>query len=171
MAKRIKGTKLAVLRGAHITGAALWTGGIASALVLLLFFRESGDTGTVAALCDAEAALDTFVIIPGAMVTVLTACLFGSFTTWGYFKRRWIALKWALSALIVASGSLLMIPCVDAIGDAVVQGASPSVASCGSWSLLVILLAIQATICVSMVFVSACKPGLGQSSNRGKDRS
>lgn len=169
MAKRLKGTKLALVRGAHIIGAALWTGGIASALVLLLLFAGSGDEGIVAALCDAEATLDTFVIIPGAMATVLTACLFGSFTAWGYFKRRWVILKWALSALIVASGSLLMIPCVDAIRDAVAQGVSPSVASCGSYPLLAILLAIQAAICVAMVFVSVCKPGLGQKLKQKKE--
>ncbi|WP_251211930.1 hypothetical protein [Adlercreutzia murintestinalis] len=170
MANRIKGAKLALVRGLHITAIALWTGGIAAAIALLLVFAGSGSSEVVAALCDAEAALDNFVIIPGAMIAILTACLFGSFTTWGYFKRRWIVLKWALSMLIIVSGSLLMIPCVDAIRDAVSQGAASTVASCGSYPLLVILLAAQMIICVVMVFVSVCKPRFGQDSNRDKSR-
>jgi hypothetical protein len=39
-------------------------------------------------------SLDTYLIMPLVIGTLITGLVFGVFTNWGFFKHRWITVKW-----------------------------------------------------------------------------
>lgn len=38
--------------------------------------------------------IDYAIVIPGAILAVATGIIYGIFTKWGFFKHRWITVKW-----------------------------------------------------------------------------
>ena len=48
--------------------------------------------------------IDDIVVIPGAILTVVTGVIYGMFTNWGFFKHKWIIVKWILGITIIIVG-------------------------------------------------------------------
>ena len=53
----------------------------------------------------AHLIVDEFFLIPGGIGIVVTAIIYGMFTGWGFFKQRWLAVKWVLTILLVIIGA------------------------------------------------------------------
>lgn len=49
--------------------------------------------------------IDEFFLIPGGVGILLTAIGYGCFTKWGFFKRRWITVKWIVTFVLLAIGA------------------------------------------------------------------
>ena len=41
--------------------------------------------------------VDEHFLIPGGIGIIVTAILYGTITKWGFFKQRWITVKWILT--------------------------------------------------------------------------
>ncbi|NLV16769.1 MAG: hypothetical protein GXY50_06165 [Syntrophomonadaceae bacterium] len=48
--------------------------------------------------------IDLFFLIPGGVGIVATAIAYGMFTNFGFFRHRWITVKWVLTLLLVTIG-------------------------------------------------------------------
>ena len=57
--------------------------------------------------------LDDLLIIPGALGCLLTGIIYGIWTNWGFFKHRWLTIKWILTVAAVLFGTFIMGPWVD----------------------------------------------------------
>lgn len=53
------------------------------------------------------------MVIAGATGCFITGLLYGIITKWGFFKHRWLAVKWVLALFMMMSGTFAMGPCVD----------------------------------------------------------
>ena len=110
--EKLKAKGMKALKVLHLLCAGLWAGGAIGMMVLLTSVKPSGEQGMyVYAL--ALKIIDDCLIIPGANGCVVTGLIYGIFTHWGFFKHRWVVVKWVFTLLMMASGTFLMGPCVN----------------------------------------------------------
>jgi uncharacterized membrane protein len=88
-----QGTKW--LKIAHIISVTLWFGGIISLVALrsginLSVYEE------VNATYQSMRVIDDYIIRNGAQGILLTSIIYSIWTNWGFFKNRWVAVKWVV---------------------------------------------------------------------------
>ena len=49
--------------------------------------------------------VDGYSLIPGCIGIVVIVVLYGFFSKWGFFKHKWLVVKWILIVLLVALGA------------------------------------------------------------------
>lgn len=57
--------------------------------------------------------LDQLLIWVGVMGCLVTGIIYGVWTKWGFFKQRWLTLKWILVTIMVVLGTFVMGPAVN----------------------------------------------------------
>ena len=55
-------------------------------------------------------AIDDIVVVGGAVGCLLTGLVYSLMTNWGFFKFRWIAVKWISTILLILFGTFLLGP-------------------------------------------------------------
>ena len=53
--------------------------------------------------------VDEYFLIPGGIGIVVTAILYGTITKWGFFKHKWITVKWILTVLLIAIAGIVQL--------------------------------------------------------------
>jgi len=111
----------------HLFCAVMWIGG-AVALCLVLFLTTPGNGGEAYMRSLVLKIIDDYIIIPGAVGNLLVGVIYGVWTKWGFFKQRWLTVKWVLTMAQVLFGTFVLGPWVNAnvkltikLGDAVVS--------------------------------------------------
>lgn len=108
----LKPTGLRILKIMHLLFAMMWTGcGIAILLVFFVSNPKTPDELYLMAL--ALKIIDDFGIIPGAFGCFVTGVLYGLCTPWGFFKQRWITIKWIIFTLLVIAGIVALGPWIN----------------------------------------------------------
>jgi hypothetical protein len=104
---------LRVLKAVHLVTACLWTGGSVglNLMIVLLAGPESG--GELFGYDQARKLVDDLVVIPGAIGCLATGLLFALFSNWGFFKHRWLAVKWVLTVFCIAFGTFFLGPRIN----------------------------------------------------------
>ena len=110
--KQIKGGGLKILKAAHLAFACMWVGG-ALGLMALLLAASPQESHEMYMRSRAVEILDDWIVIPGAMGCLLTGLIYGVWTSWGFFRHRWVAVKWMLTVTMILVGTFLMGPWVD----------------------------------------------------------
>ena len=76
----------------HLLFATMWIGGVMALVSLQLgAIPETKEMMYMGAL--AHLIVDKFFLIPGGVGIVITAIVYGLFTSWGFFKHNWITVK------------------------------------------------------------------------------
>lgn len=102
--KKLGATGLKVLKIGHLLFAVMWIGGVMALVCLQLGVTpDTKEMMYMAAV--AHLIVDEFFLIPGGVGIVFTALIYGTFTRWGFFKQRWLAVKWILTILLVIIGA------------------------------------------------------------------
>jgi hypothetical protein len=94
--------------------ASLWVGG-ATTLLLMTFFASPEDGSAVYGISYSKKFVDDLVIIPGAIGLLLTGVLYSLFTNWGWFKHRWITVKWIVNLFGVILGTFWLGPWTNSL--------------------------------------------------------
>ena len=97
------------LKGFHVFFACTWIGAGMS-LVVMQWFMKAGDGMELYGIVRSMKFIDDFVIIPGAIGTLVTGLLFSLFTNWGFFKHWWIIVKWIINLSGVIFGTFWLGP-------------------------------------------------------------
>lgn len=101
------------LKALHLLAACLWVGGAAG---VLLIQGLTSPAGPAVHGADAAAKLvDDFVIIPGALGCLLTGFVYSAFTGWGFFRQRWLAVKWLITVGGVLFGTFFLGPWLNSL--------------------------------------------------------
>lgn len=58
--------------------------------------------------------MDTYIMRPLVVGTLVTGLLFSVFTNWGFFKYRWITVKWCVLIIQILIGALFLGPLIQA---------------------------------------------------------
>ncbi len=66
--------------------------------------------------------IDMFVLTPAAVLTLITGLIYSLFTNWGFFRHGWLIYKWAVTLLIILTGTFYLGPLVTkSLGIATVK--------------------------------------------------
>lgn len=102
--KKLGATGLKILKISHLLFAVMWIGGV-MALVSLQLGATPDTKEMMYMSAVAHLIVDEFFLIPGGVGIVITATIYGMFTGWGFFKQRWLTVKWILTVLLVIIGA------------------------------------------------------------------
>lgn len=59
--------------------------------------------------------IDDYIIIASALGCLITGILFSIFTNWGFFKHRWITVKYVITIFTILVGTFFLGPWVNGI--------------------------------------------------------
>lgn len=86
----------------------MWVTGVLAMGVLFLLKPQSGDE--LYMMLDIILFIDWVFVIPGALLSVIVGIIYGLFTNWGFFKHRWILIKWIISVVVIMVGTFYFSP-------------------------------------------------------------
>jgi len=95
------------LRFAHLLLVILFVGGVAAATALVFSVDGSNAQGAFAATSAMKTVFDNIVRI-GSVGTVLVGLCYGFLTKWGFFRHRWLLIKWVILIGQVSAGILIV---------------------------------------------------------------
>lgn len=150
------------LKGFHLFAVSCWIGG--GVALFMLYFLKVGalDGGVLYGMNQAYHHVDIWVvIIPGAFGCLLTGLFYGIFTNWGFFKHKWILVKWVLTISAILSGTFLLGPWEErmlAISREMGLLALGDPAYMASEKNLLILGTSQTVCLILAIFLSVFKP-------------
>ncbi len=102
------------LKVCHIAFAGTW---LASAITIALVssLLSSDDGMQMLGIHRTAKFVDDFILIPAANGTWVTGLLFSLKTRWGWFKHRWIPVKWAIAISGIVVGTFVLGPNLNAL--------------------------------------------------------
>ena len=117
-----KGIK--ALKVIHLMCAVVWFRSAIS-MNLLRHLVEAKDPAGMYWMAEILEAIDMQILVPGAIGCLLTGVVYGAFTNWGFFRHRWLTVKWILTVFMILFGTFYMGPLVKenvVISRAILEG-------------------------------------------------
>jgi len=105
------------LKSFHLLFAAVW---VACGIVILSLYFASGALKTgdqLYMLNYITDFIDMKILVPAAMLTLLTGLLYGIFTGWGFFRHKWLVFKWVITVVIIAAGTVFTGPWISEMAE------------------------------------------------------
>lgn len=93
--KKFGATGMKWLKIIHLVFVVLWTGGAIS-MMALAFGVSLKALNEVQIAYAAMKIMDDMIVRNGALGCLVTGLVYGIGTNWGFFKQRWIGVKWSL---------------------------------------------------------------------------
>ena len=127
--KKLKPNGVKLLKVFHLLFAIMWIcGAIALTLGQHIATPQTGDE--LYMKLRMLQIIDDFIIIPGANGCLLTGILYGIWTSWGFFKYRWLTVKWVLTVVQIPFGTFFLgvwlngsVEVADSLRDAALNNA------------------------------------------------
>lgn len=106
--KMLSQKRMKTLKVFHLIFIMMWTVGVL--MMGLLYWRQS--VNSLEFLYNQTTALfiDYVLVIPGAVLAIITGVMYGIKTKWGFFKYRWLTVKWIVGIAIVLIGTFGLHP-------------------------------------------------------------
>ena len=102
-----------ILKIIHLLLVGLWLGGALALNLMLAALGPGWSGGELLGYDLARKFVDDFVIIPGALGCLLSGLLISLFTPWGFFRHRWVAVKWILTVACIIFGTFYLGPRIN----------------------------------------------------------
>lgn len=109
--KKLNSKGIKVLKTIHLLLVMMWVTGVLAMATLYLLKPKSGDE--LYMVLNIILFIDWVFVIPGAILTVVVGVIYGFFTNWGFFKYRWITVKWIVAILIILAGTFYYSPLLE----------------------------------------------------------
>jgi hypothetical protein len=148
------------LKGFHLFFACLWVGGAVS-VNLMLYCLKGNDGMQLYGINQSINFIDIWVIIPGNAGIILTGLLYSIYTNWGWFKHRWVTVKWVIALYGMVFGIIWLGPWAGSLEHiSKVRGLGALKDERYTANLLMLYLwgTFQAATIIFAVFISAIKP-------------
>ncbi len=110
--KKLSPQGVKILKMFHLFFAILWIGG-GLALVILFFSVNPANGDELYMKSRIVQIIDDYLIIPGAMASLLIGIIYGIWTNWGFFKYKWIIVKWIMTVVQILFGTFVLGPWVN----------------------------------------------------------
>lgn len=98
----------------HLFFVSLWVGGVV-AMTLMIYSMKANNGMELYGIDISKKFIDDFIIIPGAIGSFATGLLYAIFTKWGWFKHKWIIVKWAITLFGMVFGTFWLGPWLNAM--------------------------------------------------------
>ncbi|MFA5517667.1 MAG: hypothetical protein WDA74_00275 [Spirochaetota bacterium] len=158
--KKVGSMGMKVFKIIHLVLVCMWVGG-GIALVAMVNAMISQKGGPYYGYLYAMKIVDDFIIIPGAMGTLLIGLLYGIFTGWGFFKHNWITVKWVLTVALILFGTFFLGPWLNGsveITGALLDKPFEDMQVASNLFKLNLWGALQVAFLIFMVAISVLKP-------------
>lgn len=156
---KLNSKDIKILKVLHLLFVMIWIVGILGMWVLSLLTPDSGDE--LFMLLTGILWIDHTLTIPGAICTVITGIVYGGCTNWGFFKYRWITVKWIVSIIVILVGTFWFHPSSLHVLEIIEGGREAALESTevlSTMSQTKSLSWIQAIALVILVAISVFKP-------------
>ena len=97
------------LKSFHLIVSVIWLGAAISMNMLRVGWAPTA-SGDLYAVDHAIAVIDNWVVVPAAFASLLTGLLESGLTNWGFFKFRWVTVKWVLTVAAMIYAPLFIAP-------------------------------------------------------------
>lgn len=157
--KKLEPKGVKVLKICHLLFVMMWVVGVIAMAVINLITAQSGDELYMSLFI--SRLIDDVLVIPGAILTVVTAIIYGLSTNWGFFKHRWITVKWIISVLIILVGTFYFSPKLDKcleIANLTRDAAFNNPEFISNQQVSLVGAFVQASLLVFLVAISVLKP-------------
>jgi uncharacterized membrane protein len=108
---RLKTRGIRWLKGFHLLAVSCWIGG-AIALMMLYFIKGDLDNGGI--LYGINRSIHhidmAVIVVPGAFGCLITGIIYSTFTSWGFFKHKWLIFKWIITVVAIIFGTFWLGP-------------------------------------------------------------
>lgn len=113
---KFKKDALRIVKIFHLFAACCWVGGAMAMITLNLNNAAALSEGSLYGINFAAHLIDSVVVAAcGALGCLITSLIYGVFTNWGFFKYKWIMMKWLLAAFSLTSAILFLGPGEEAM--------------------------------------------------------
>lgn len=112
MMKKLSSRGVKILKIIHLFFAILWIGG-GIALLVVLFGINPMNGDELYMKSRIIQLIDDCLIIPGALASLFIGIVYGIWTNWGFFKHRWITVKWVVTVAQILFGTFALGPWVN----------------------------------------------------------
>jgi len=103
------------LLSAHVAVGSIWFGTALCMVAIALYNRNTVNGDELYAINSVLKLLDDFVIIPTAVLSLVTGGLLCWLTIWGFFKYYWVIVKWVMTVSLIVIGTMWLGPWTNAI--------------------------------------------------------
>ena len=101
-----------LLKTFHLISAGIWMTGVII-LMLMPLISKNITIGDELYMYDRiYHFIDINILTPAAVFTLITGLIFSVFTKWGFFKHGWLIYKWAITVVIILTGTFYLGPMV-----------------------------------------------------------
>ena len=100
----------------HVFSACVWVG-CAVVLMINQFYISPGDGRELYGIVATLDFIDLFILVPGAIGTLLTSLIYSIWTKWGWFKHKWIIVKWVICVVGIVFGTFWLGPWVSGMAN------------------------------------------------------
>ncbi len=111
------------LKVLHITFAGIWLSS-AITLAMISWLMSAADDMEMLGVHRTTKFIDDLILIPAANGTWVTGLLYSLKTRWGWFRYRWVAVKWAVALSGILVGTFVLGPSLNALPVLVRQSGS-----------------------------------------------
>jgi len=144
----------------HVLSAGVWVG-TAVSLSTKQFFITPSREGELFGILSTLDFIDLCVLVPGAIGTLATGLIYSIWTNWGWFRHRWVTVKWVICLFGVTFGTYPLGPWLSGMtrisGERGLTSFNDAVFM-HNRSLLLVFGTFQALTIIFAFFVSVLKP-------------
>ena len=158
--KKLTTKGMKALKVIHLVCAIAWFGSAISMNLLrhLVVVKDAAGMYWMAEILE---AIDMKILVPGAVGGLLTGIVYGGFTNWGFFKHKWLTVKWVLTRFMILFGTFYMGPLVKEnvlIGKAIMEGNGDAAQYCHNVMANAYAGLLQIVLLTVVTIVSVYKP-------------
>lgn len=160
MRTKISAKGMKALKVIHLICAIAWFGSAIS-MNLLRHLVEVEDAAGMYWMAEILEAIDMKILVPGAVGCLVTGIVYGAFTNWGFFKYRWLTVKWVLTIFMILFGTFYMGPIVTEnvqIGKALMAESGDAVQYWHNVTANAYAGLLQTVLLISVTVISVYKP-------------
>ncbi|GAB6121765.1 DUF2269 family protein [Dysgonomonas termitidis] len=154
----------------HLLLAIMWIGG-ALAMSVLALTGKPGTDDELYMFSRMLQIIDDYLIIPGAMGNILIGIVYGIWTKWGFFKHRWLTVKWILTIVQVLFGTFVLGPWINGNVELAQTPGRDILSGTGYFHNLEMTRiwgTVQTTILLGFIVISVLKPWKKAANGTGK---
>lgn len=99
----------------HVASGGLWLGAAFCIVATAIVKRNTTNGDELYAINSVLKFIDDWVIIPTAMLSLLTGGLLSWLTIWGFTKHYWVIAKWIATVMLIVTGTIWLGPWLNAM--------------------------------------------------------
>ena len=161
MSNKLSAQGMKLLKVFHLIFIMMWTIGVD--IMSILNWKSEAFLPKIIYNQEMSLFIDYVFVIPGAICAVITGIIYGIKTNWGFFKYKWITVKWVLGILVIIIGTFVLHPiALDILYNSEYLPEENYTTFLTDWRpdivTLQVLATIQAVALIFLIVVSVYKP-------------